>query len=114
MIDGALRAVAVVATLIVAVAFVLFAVNELSSASRHQQIEVVDSGSPSPATPAAPAPERGPRRAIDDADRALLSPFSGVVASSNRWVSQGIPTLLAMLVYGLGLGFLARYVRSRA
>jgi hypothetical protein len=35
------------------------------------------------------------------------------VQSRSDWVSRGVPTLLALLVYGLGLGFLARYLASR-
>jgi hypothetical protein len=53
------------------------------------------------------------REGVDDVDDALLKPFAGVTSSSNEWVRRGLPTLLALLVYGLGLGFLARYVRVR-
>jgi hypothetical protein len=50
------------------------------------------------------------REAIDDADDLLLRPFTGVVASNSNWVVRGVPTLLALLVYGLGLGLLANFL----
>ena len=44
----------------------------------------------------------------------LTSPFSGIVsASSSEWADHGVRLLLALLVYGFGLGFLARALRVR-
>ena len=37
----------------------------------------------------------------------LLAPFVDLIDSDNAWVNHGVPTLLALLVYGVGLGFLA-------
>ena len=37
----------------------------------------------------------------------LLAPFAGLIDSDNGWVNHGVPSLLALLVYGLGLGTLA-------
>ena len=34
--------------------------------------------------------------------------------SDSSWVRRGVPTLLALVVYGFGLSFLARYARGRA
>ena len=111
MIEGALRTVAVVACLIVAAGFVLFAVDELSGASHRQQSEISGTAAPQPS---ATAPHKGLRGAIDRADGPLLKPFANIVTSSNAWVERGVPTLMALLVYGMGLGFLARYMRARA
>ena len=47
------------------------------------------------------------REAIDDANDVLLTPLVDVVDSDNVWVNHGIPALLALLIYGVGLGFLA-------
>jgi hypothetical protein len=44
---------------------------------------------------------------IDDANDVLLRPFVDLVGSDNAWVSHGIPALLALLIYGFGLGLLA-------
>ena len=55
------------------------------------------------------------REAIDDADDVLVAPFAGLVdGSASSWVRRGVPTLLALLVYGFGLSFLARFARGRA
>jgi hypothetical protein len=52
---------------------------------------------------------------IDDADDILVTPFAPVTAdSSSSWARRGIPTLLALIVYGFGLAFLARFMRGRA
>ena len=37
----------------------------------------------------------------------LLGPFTNLVDSGDVWVARGVPTLLALLLYGGGLGFLA-------
>ena len=44
---------------------------------------------------------------VDDANDVLLGPFTGLVDSNERWVTHGVPTLLALLLYGFGLGMLA-------
>ena len=50
-----------------------------------------------------------PREAVDDADDILIKPFAWAAeGSSSRWARKGVPTLLALLVYGFALGFLAR------
>ena len=102
---------ALVGCAVVAAGFVAFAVDELSGASERQQAALAGSETATPA----PAPEpSGVRRTVDRAAEPLLSPFAGVAPSSNPWVARGVPTLLAFVVYGLGLGFLARWLRSRA
>jgi hypothetical protein len=50
------------------------------------------------------------REAIDDADDVLLQPFTGLVDSDSNWVQRGLPSLLGLLVYGLGLGMLANFM----
>jgi hypothetical protein len=37
-----------------------------------------------------------------------------VVSSSSEWTTRSVKLLLALLVYGFGLGYLARVVRVRA
>jgi hypothetical protein len=112
MVDGALRWAAILATLFVTTGFAMFASDELSHASDRQVTELA-----SPDARQEAVRERRHssfREAIDDVNDALLQPFAGVTHSSDAWVRRGLPTLLALLVYGLGLGFLARYVRIRA
>jgi hypothetical protein len=105
---------------LVAISFMLFALHEVSGASAHQvnAINVAPSytatGEPvatSTQTPAAPPPAQ-PKRFIDGAAKLLTTPFSTIVASDNQWVLHGLPTLFALLAYGLGLGYLARFTRG--
>jgi hypothetical protein len=98
---------------LVIVSFALFARDQLAGASEHQQTELVagptQTGSSTPRAAHHPAQ---PRRFIDGAASALTSPFRSLVHSGSAWVSHGVSTLLALLVYGVGLGFLARYSRG--
>lgn len=104
-----------IACLIVLAAFVVFVVDQTSSASTHQQNEL--SGS----TPISSEPtssdsshESSVHRTLDEAANALTSPFAGAVSeSSSEWVTQIVRTGLALLVYGLGVAFLVRFVRIR-
>lgn len=89
--------------------FVLFAHDQAAAGSRHQQSELV--GGTAPTAPAT-VKHSQPRRFIDAAARALTSPFRSLVHSSNPWATHGVPALLGLLVYGLGLGFLARFSRG--
>jgi hypothetical protein len=116
---GLLRLIAVCLSAIVAVGFMLFAIDEMDRGSKTQQ-QAVHEGTGNGAgavVPPAPTPkEEGirerqqgkVREAIDDANDVLLTPFSELVASSkSNWVTHGVPALIALLVYGVGLGLLA-------
>jgi hypothetical protein len=55
-----------------------------------------------------------PREFVDDVNDVLLSPFAGLTDSSgSKWVRRSIPALIALLVYGFGGGFLARFAAGR-
>ena len=109
---------AVLSTLVVTAAFTLFAVDEMGGASQRQQAALAAASttpgqSTQPTQPAEPS-RSGARATIEDANDVLLGPFAGIAQSStNPWVERGVPTLLALALYGAGLGYLARYVRSR-
>jgi hypothetical protein len=108
---------------IVIASFVVFAVDQTKAASTHQQ-EQLASGSPATTTGAnAPkttggtttARESGVHKVIDEASSKLTSPFSGIVSgSSGEWAMRGTRLLMALLVYGFGLAFLARTLGVRA
>jgi len=93
--------------------FVLFADTQIAGASRHQQSELV-SAVPVQTGGTHTKAEGQPRKFIDDAAGALTSPFDSLVQSDNDWVRHGLPAALAMLVYGLGLGILARFAQGGA
>jgi hypothetical protein len=105
---------------LVAISFLLFAVNQVSGASAHQVTEInaapsySATGAPivSAPPPSAPSPAAQPKRFIDGAAKLLTSPFSSIVQSDNQWVLHGLPTFFALLAYGLGIGYLARFTRG--
>ena|ERR1700737_376900 len=116
-----MRLASVVICLITIASFALFAVNQTSAASTHQQ-RAINGEVTSPASPgttsgsnAAGSEHKGSLRStIDDASNAITSPFSGVVTGSHgEWTLRTIRLLLALAVYGFGLGFLARLIRVR-
>jgi hypothetical protein len=107
-----LRLTACACCALVVLSFALFARDQMAGASQHQQTALV-AGAASAAS--APAKRHAqPRRFIDEAATALTKPFGAIVHSSNEWVDHGLPAVFALIVYGLGLGYLARYSRARA
>src|SRR5918999_1288257 len=64
---------------------------------------------PTPADEAAREAAHGDvREVVDDVNDVLLGPFSDIVdPNDDVWFARGVPTLLALLLYGVGLGFLA-------
>jgi hypothetical protein len=97
---------------LVLVSFTLFARDQIAGASKNQQNQIA-AGAPAPRVTVPPATHHAqPRRFIDGAAHALTSPFSSIVQSDSQWVLRAVPTIFALLVYGFGLGFLARYSRG--
>jgi hypothetical protein len=119
--EGLLRTIAIVTSAIVLVSFGLFAIDETRDASNNSVAAIAGLDAARSADPSA-SEERAREKAhgrvheaIDDVDDVLVKPFASVGAdSSSSWVRRGVPTLLALFVYGFGLAFLARYVRGRA
>jgi len=131
LLSRALHLASVVICLIVIASFTVFAVNQTSSASAHQQ-EVLNDEVAKPSTPGANrasgsspgatgaasgssrSHESSVHEAIDEASNEFTSQFSGVTAgSSSQWLIHGANLGLALLVYGFGLGYLARLIRVR-
>jgi hypothetical protein len=120
-IAGLLRLASVLICLIVLASFAVFAFDQTKGASAHQQEVINGSAPPTGTTTGAsgshqsPAPhESGLHEALDEASSNLTSPFSAVTSgSSDQWVIRGVNLLLTLIVYGFGLGFLARVLRVR-
>jgi hypothetical protein len=113
VISRVLRLTAFACCALVVASFAMFARDQMAGASQHQQSELVAGARPA-AAPTGPAkPHAQPRRFIDSAAKALTTPFSAIVESTNQWVKHGLPALFAVLVYGLGLGYLARFSAAR-
>jgi hypothetical protein len=105
-----LRLMSFVCCALVVASFAMFARDQAAGASQHQQTELVAGQSPTPGVEASAKPHRQPRRFIDGAAHTLTAPFAAIVPSSSAWVKQGLPAAFALLVYGIGLGYVARYL----
>jgi len=103
-----LTSISLICCLLVCASFVLFAHDQIAGASKHQTSELV-AGSTSPTATTSSHKVGQPRRFIDAVAGDLTSPFDSIVRSDNDWVRRGFPTVVALLVYGLGLGMLSRY-----
>jgi hypothetical protein len=112
------RLVAIIASGIVLLGFGYFATDELGRGSQHQQnlLDREVKGADYDPAPIAPTPDLEAERErvngwfrelVDDGNDVLLGPFTGIVDSDDRWVTHGVPALLALLLYGMGLGTLA-------
>ncbi|MEA2256003.1 MAG: hypothetical protein QOG35_2048 [Solirubrobacteraceae bacterium] len=121
MLEGTLRTVSVVTSAIVVLSFAMFAIDDSRAASQRSAAAVAGLQATATVDPS-PREERArekahstPRELIDDADDILLAPFAGISdGSSSTWVRRGIPALVALVVYGFGLSFVARFSRGRA
>jgi hypothetical protein len=115
VVHRAIVTISTVCCLLVIASFALFAHDQMAGASQHQQTaELPNAAALAPRPAASGKPHAQPRRFIDGAARTLTSPFSSIVNSNNAWVQHGLPAVLALAVYGLGLGYLARFSRGFA
>jgi hypothetical protein len=120
VIERALRFAAVACSLLVIAGWGWFAIDETRAASEQTTAEIA--GQEASRT-ASPDPDQEQDRekvnskvheVIDDANDVLLRPFSGLTAdSASKWVRRSVPAVLALIVYGFGLGLLARVAAGR-
>lgn len=124
---GALRLASIVLCLIVTVSFGLFAIDQTSSASAHQQRELngeipppqegetpTEAATKQKASTDGQAAGGSTRRTIDEAAEAVTSPFSALTDNAgSEWLKRGLLLMLTLAVYGFGLSFLARAIRMR-
>ncbi len=124
LIATVLRLASLVATGVVLCSFVLFVVDESRAGSSEQVARVDSSGSAPPVASGTALDQPNPppavrrvrahrdgrlREVIDRGDDFLLAPFTGVARSDSIWVERVVPGLLAVLLFGVGLRFLAGY-----
>ena len=109
MIHRVLIVVSLACCGLVVASFGLFARNQLAGASKHQQSEIVAGNQVTSDPVVGNHAKSQPGKFIDDAAAQLTSPFRSLIKSKSVWVLEIVPTLLALLVYGVGLGYLARY-----
>ena len=115
-----LRFISVASTLVLLVSFGMFVSDQAHSGSKKTVAQIAagdsaDSGVAAPAVAPEPAKKKhGPvRNAIDDVNEKLVAPFDGIVAGASPWKKHITETLLAFLVFGVGIGFAARYAATR-
>ena len=112
-----LRLLSITCSLVLLASFGMFANDQAGDGSKKTvaQISSEDSSAGTAVAPATatPKPHSGVRKAIDGANAKLVSPFKGIVASNSPWTRHIADALLAFLVFGVGLGFVARYAATR-
>ena len=108
---GAVRAVSLLACLVVALSFVLFATGQAGTASTAQANLIALPGQAKPGVIKKPS---SARHWIDQTAGKITQPFHSVTGSSSQWVVQIVQTLLVLALYGFGVGYLVRFVRLRA
>jgi hypothetical protein len=126
-VGSVIRLAAIITSILVLLGFAFFAVDEMDKGSKTQQTAIGEgTGKPAAAdvTTIAPTPDEekarekhnsAPREVIDDVNDVLLAPFVDLIHSDDAWVNHGVPAVLALLLYGVGLGFLANlFPKERA
>jgi hypothetical protein len=111
VIHRALVLVAFVSCGLVFASFAMFARDQMAGASQQQASATLGppAGQAGQVAPKKPKQRGEPGRFIVAAANDLTSPFKSIVQSSSAWVAHGVPTFLALMVYGVGLGYLARF-----
>src|SRR6476469_3171249 len=112
-----LRILSILCSLVLLASFAMFASDQAGAGSKHTVAEINAGDSTRTVAaqqPAKPAKKHGQvRTAIDDVNAKLVSPFSGLVTNGSPWTKHIVEGLLGFLVFGLGLGFVARYAATR-
>ncbi len=121
MFERPLRYLAITLGAIVALSFGLFAWEQTRKASDATSAAIAAGAAAAQVAPS-PTQERTreaahttAREVIDDADDILTMPFANLVAGfESGWARRGVSGLLAFLIWGVGLGYLARYSAGKA
>jgi hypothetical protein len=88
--------------------FAFFAVDQVSGASSHQVASLNGTAPPSHS-----AAHHGPIRTfVESAAKDLTYPFHSLLRSSSQWANQLLVLVLGLTVYGVGIGYLARYANG--
>jgi hypothetical protein len=119
--ERTLRTFAFAATVFVIAGWAAFAFDETRGASDRSRAEIAGSRATSLPDPS-PEQERERehdhsrvREWVDDVNDVLLKPFAFAVdGSQSRWVRRSGAALLALLAYGFGAAYVARFARGRA
>jgi hypothetical protein len=109
-----IRWASILICLIVIASFLVFAVNQTKSASGHQREALGESPAAVHNGKSTTPKESSTHKALDEASSKLTAPFSGIVTNSSEWAKRSVELVLALLVYGFGLAYIARVLRVRS
>ncbi len=121
MFERPLRYLAIALGSIIVLSFGLFAWEQTRKASDATSAAIA-AGAASAQVAPSPSQERArekahtaTREAIDDANDVLTQPFAALVANfKSGWARRVVSGLLALLLWGVGIGYLARFSSGRA
>jgi hypothetical protein len=99
---------------LVIASFALFARDQVAGASKQQTTEIAAGTQTDPTAVPVVHHHGQPRRFIDGAAHFITTPFRSLLHTDSSWAVEIEATVLGLLVYGAGLGFLARYARPGA
>jgi len=120
VIANIIRWFSIIASSVIALSFVFFAVDQTSSASENQvralaghsnvkAESITKLPNPPPAVEAQREKENdGFHELVDDLDDILLAPFTSISNSHDIWIRRTIPAIIGLLLYGVGGMYLAR------
>ena len=95
MLSRVLRYLAIALSLIIAIGFTLFALQDIDRASKASEHRIAGYEATSPTAAGERERERRhgqPREIIDDVNDVLLAPFAGVTENeTSRWAQRGVP-----------------------
>ena len=108
--------------------FAAFASDQAGEGSKQTVAKIANADAseqpPAPVNLDTPSPSAGTERAreqrhgamrekLDDANDALVAPFKDASTSKSIWTQRILSSLLAFVVFALGLGYLARLAALR-
>lgn len=128
MVSSLLKLASFLCALVLVLSFAAFASDQAGSGSKATvakianadaseqppQISNIDAPNPNAGTERIREKRHGAlREKLDDANDALVAPFKGASGSKSIWTQRIVSSLLAFVVFALGLGYLARLAALR-
>jgi hypothetical protein len=130
VISSLLKIVSLVAVAALLISFGAFVADQAGDSSKQTVAKLADAGAAAQPVPVTDEtlnePNPGPRverqreqahpgwrEVVDDANDVLVSPFSSLAGDSSLWAQRLVTGLLALLVFGVGIGFLGRTAALR-
>jgi len=107
---GLVRVASLLACLIVAASFILFATHQ---ADHGTSDELAQLGNGSALVKTDQDKPSSVRQSITNVSNTLTSPFSNVLGTDSAWPVHVSQLVIALLLYGFGVSYLVRWIRMR-